>query len=374
MPVKVTKGGKSVGNMKEVLADFQKRYGAAAGNFGGLMPNAERVPTGLFPFDLATGGGLPRGRCTMVYGPEDSGKTSVVFATIAQHQRIWPELTCVYVAIEPFDGPWAQKMGVDLSKLAVLYPSYAEEAVDMTEAALLADDAGLVAVDSLAAMITTAESEKSAEGATPGGSGLVTGKMVRKTTYALREAEKAGRSPTLLYINQVRHKIGVMYGSPETIPGGFAPLFQAQLRVRFYGKAIKDSKVSDKYPVRREVNFMLKKTKIPILADEGKFEMVTFPYDGLRIGETDDINTITNYLKEFGAMEKSKKGWDILGVEYPTIQAFKDRVYTDRIFGAEIREALIQRMLEEKEGGADIADEAVPDFTVDEDGVVEGLE
>jgi recombination protein RecA len=368
LAVKITKGGKDVGDMQAVLADFQKRYGEASGNFGGLMHNAERVPTGLFPFDLATGGGLPRGRCTILYGPEDSGKTSVVYGTIAQHQRIWPDQTCVYVAIEPFDGPWAQKMGVDLKRLAVLYPSYAEEAVDMTEAALSASDAGFVAVDSLAAMITTAESEKSAEGNTPGGAGLVVGKLVRKTTHALREAEKAGRIPTLCYINQVRHKIGVMYGSPETIPGGFAPLFQAQLRARFYGKAIKDSKISDQFPIKREVNFMLKKMKVPILSDEGKFEMVVHPHNGLRVGETDDINTITSYLKEFGAMEKGKSGWTILSVEYPTIKAFQERVYTDRKFGAEVRDAIIQKLLTDKEG-EDIADD-VPDFSVDENGEV----
>lgn len=364
MPVNVVMKGAAVA--KEVLAKYQKKLGETIGNFGGLPVNAERVPTGLFPFDLATGGGWPRGRCSIVYGPEDSGKTSLALKSIAMHQRIWPDLTNVYVAIEPFDGVWAGKLGVDTSKLVVINPAYAEQVVDIASDFLSAEDCGMVVIDSLAAMITTQEAEKSAEGNNPGGQGLVTGKLVRKTALALREAEKAGRQPTLLYINQTRYKIGVLYGDPETMPGGNAPKFQAQLRVRVHGKAIKDSKVSDTYPVRREVAFVMKKAKVPLVADSGKFEMVTFPHDGLVIGETDDFNTISEYLKSFGALEKTKKGWSILDAEYPTLQAFKDRVYQDRKFGAEVRTAIIERVLQDKEALI----QPGPGGEIDADGVV----
>lgn len=349
MAVKIVQKGKPTASVSDVLAEYQKKLGESVGSYGGLPPNAERIPTGLFPFDLATGGGFPRGRCSIVYGPEDSGKTSIAFAAIANHQRLWPAQTCVYIAIEPFDGPWAAKMGVDISKLVVLYPSYAEEVVDLAEKMLAAEDAGLVVVDSLAAMISTAEAEKSAEGNTPGGQGLVTGKLVRKTALALRDAEKAGRVPSLMYINQTRYKIGVMYGDPETMPGGQAPKFQAQLRVRFHGKAIKDSKISDTFPIKREITFMLKKAKIPIIADNGLMQMVTFPHNGFKIGEADDISVIEEQLKSFDAWSKgvTGKGWVILGELYPTQQAFIDRFRSDRKFAAELRQAIIERVLED---------------------------
>lgn len=366
MGVKVkTKGSET---SAEVLARYKKKMGDDIGEYGGNPTTSDRIPTGLFEFDLASGGGIPRGRCTIVYGPEDSAKTTVAFLLIANHQRLWPDLTCTYVAIEPFDGPWAAKCGVDISKLVVLYPAYAEEAVDMAEDMLIAEDCGLVVVDSLAAMITTQEAGKSAEGATPGGSGLVTGKMVRKTTLSLREAEKAGRSPTLVYINQIRHKIGVMFGSPETMPGGFAPLYQARMRVRLYGKGVKDEKISSTLNVRREITFSLKKTKIPIVSVDGKTEVVVYPHNNLRIGDSNDINTIMSYLKDFDACKDLKtKGWEILGDTYPTQAAFKDRVYMDRAFGSEVKKAIIERVLSELD-----YDLTYDEQTVDADGVITG--
>lgn len=349
MPVKVN--GIPIGSASEVLTKHKKKLGETIGAYGGLAVTGDRIPTGLLPLDLATGGGIPRGRCTIVYGPSDSGKTSVAYLIIANHQRLWPDLVCVYVAIEPFDGVWAAKLGVNVDKLIVVYPDYAEQAVDLIHDFLMANDIGLVVLDSIGAMITTQEAEKSAEGATPGTTGQVCGKLVKKTTLALREGEKAKRYPTLLYINQTRFKIGVMFGDPETQPGGQAPLFQAQLRVRFYGKAIKDSKVSDLYPVRREINFILKKNKLVTTADAGKVEMVTYPHNGLNIGESDDINTITEYLKKYDALEKDPKGkgWLIFNSTYPTLKAFQDRVYTDRAYGAEVRKAIIEAVLADKD-------------------------
>jgi recombination protein RecA len=349
-----------------MMARFQKDMGDSVGSFGGHELVAERVPTGLFEFDLATGGGFPRGMCSIVYGPESSNKTNQLLLAIKMNQWLRPKETNVYIAIEPFDKPWAKKLGVDVDKLAVLYPSYAEQAVDIAEGFLNAEDCGVVGVDSLAAMITTAEAEKSADGNTPGGPGLVIGKLVRKTALALREAEKAGRSPTLIYINQIRHKIGVMYGSPESMPGGFAPLFQAQLRVRVHGKPVTDTKIHDTIPVLREVTFMVKKNKVPIIADNGMYKMVTYPHSGLQLGETDDFSTIAAYLEKFGAWEKLKKGYSILGETYLTQDAFKTRLYGDKAFGIDVRQGIILRALADHEEKL-VVEEAT---SIDADGVV----
>ena len=272
--------------------------------------------------------------------------------TIANHQRLWPDQTCIFFDLEnSFDPEWAAKLGVKTEDLIVVKPEYAEKVVDMAESFLLADDCGVVAIDSLAALVTTSEGEASAERANVGGSGLVTGKLVRKTTLAMARAEKLGRSPTLIYINQTRYKIGVMFGDPETMPGGNAPKFQANLWIRLYGKNVTDPKVSKTMPVRKETTFVIKKNKVPILSASGKFEMVTYPYQGLQPGDSVDWSLLKQYLTEYGCLEKGEKGgWEMLGEKYQTQEACKERIYSDKVFGMEVRQALIDRIV--ADGGA----------------------
>lgn len=339
---------KSLSTMADILAAAKKKDGDGIGSYGGALKNSERVPTGLFPFDIALGGGFPRGQCSIVYGPESSGKTNCVLLAIANHQKMWPDKTNVFFDVEySFDPAWAKLLGVDTDKLIVIKPSFAEQVVDLAEAFLLAEGCGIVAIDSLAALVTANEASSSAEKANVGGASLITGKLARKTTLAMGEAEKMGRLPTLIYINQTRFKVGVMFGDPETMPGGNAPRFQATLWIRVYGKNVIDSKISQVMPIAKEVTFVVKKYKTPILAVSGKYEMVTIPHDGLGIGETDDFTTIQEYLKSFGMFFKGEKdkGWVILGDPYSTIQEFKDRVYQDKKFGYEVRDAVISKLL-----------------------------
>lgn len=361
----VTIKAKGGGSAKDALKVFQKAHGDTVGNFGGNPNQADRCPTGLFPFDLATGGGFPRCRASMVYGPESSGKTNLILRAIATNQMLRPHETNVFIGIEPFDPPWARKMGVDTDKVIVLNPNFAEDVVDMAESFLNSDDCGVVAIDSLAAMITTSEAASDAEKAVVGGSSIPVGKLVRKTTHALNTAEKQGRSPTLIYINQTRFKIGVMFGDPTTLPGGNAPRFQSALTIRTFGKNIVDSKISDQFPVRKEITFAVMKNKCPIIATHGKMELVTHPHDGMQIGDVDDFTIVATYLKDLGFFNKhEKKGYDILGTHYPTQNAFADRLREDRVFGNEVRQAVIKTVLAAQDASG------APGISVDEDGVV----
>ena len=269
---------------------------------------------------------------------------------IANHQMLYPDLICVFVDVErSFDPVWARLMGVDTDRLIVIVPDYAEQCVDMIEEFLYAKDVGLCAVDSLAALATSNEIESSAEKANVGGSSNPVGKLVRKTTTALGVAAKEGRMPTLIYVNQIRHKIGVMFGDPETTPGGNAPRFQISLWLRLYGKNKMDTKVSKVMPVLKEVSFILKKWKVPVLAKDGKFEMAMIPHNDLAIGQCDDWNSVSHHLKELGHVENhgGKKGWTVLTEHYDTIGAFRDRLFKDVKFGTEVRSALIARLLED---------------------------
>jgi recombination protein RecA len=263
---------------------------------------------------------------------------------------MFPDLSCVFVDVEHgFDPKWAAALGVDVKKLMVVKPSFAEQAVDIVESLMYANNCGLVVIDSLAALVTSSELDSSAEKANVGGAALVIGKLTRKTTQALSEAEKEDRYPTLIYINQISYKIGVMFGDPETEPGGKKPLFQASIRLRLYGKNMKDPKYSETMPVAKETTFIVKKHKVPIYAASGKFTVAMVPYKGLKPGQSDDFSTILDLMKDYGLAKKSDsgKGWQIYGAEYNTINEFKDEFLTKPTFANSVRQELITKLSKE---------------------------
>ena len=344
---KTTGAGKTTNSMAGFLAQLQKDHGEGVGSFGGALLQSDRIPTGLFPLDLSLGGGFPRGKVSIIYGPESSGKTNIALLAVANHQLIWPEKVCVLIDMENgFDPVWAKKLGVNTDKLLVIKPAYGEQIVDIAESALYTDDCGLVVIDSIAAIIGTAEAEASSERASVGGQSLLVGKLCRKVGLAQGEMEKRGMSPTVIFINQVRSKVGIVYGNPETMPGGNAPKFLASMIVRVYGKNLMDTKVSSVMPVGKDTKFVLGKWKCPVLSSEGTFTMATMPYKGLKVGQCDDFNTLAEYLKAFGRFEKDpKKGWIICGEHYDVIQPFRDRVYADAAFGNAVRKEIVDRLL-----------------------------
>jgi len=347
MAIKIKTKGQSSVSMAAVLKTLQKDLGDGIGNFGGTKSNTDRCPTGIYELDVALGGGFPRGKCSMIYGMESSNKTNIALLMIAQHQRNYPKEVCAFIDIEhSFDPDWAKRLGVDVDKLIVIHPEYAEQAVNVVETLLFAEDCGIVVMDSIAALVTAAELDSDAEKEQVGGSAKTIAKLVRRTTHALSEAEKEGRRPTLIYINQITYKIGVMFGDPETTPGGPKPRHQAAIILRVYGKNVNDKKISEAMPVAKEVNFIVKKWKCPILRSSGKFEMVTIAHKGLKPGQSDDFNLVKADLESFGLWVKNdKKGYTGLGEQFDTIQAFKDKLYGDPEYGAEIRENLILKML-----------------------------
>lgn len=347
-------------DVNALLKAFKKDKGESIGAFGGNMSDMERVPTGIFALDLALGGGFPRGRASMVYGPESAGKTNIVLRMIRMHQKLWPNLKNVFFAVEPFDPMWASKMGVDVDKLLVIRPSFAEEVTDMAESLIHAPDIGMIAIDSLGAMVTNREAGNSAEIMNVGGAGLAISSLARRTTVALTQAEKEGRKPTLMYINQIRNKIGVMRGDPEKTPGGFAVEHQINVKLRFYGKNLVDAAIKKDLPIRKEMSFIVKKHKVPILSLTGAFELVVHPHKGLAIGDTDDFNTICHYLEDLNLKSKgtidvstgevlSKGGYTILGDHYEKLGDFEEKLYGDPVWGNEVREALIKRILKESD-------------------------
>jgi recombination protein RecA len=345
--------------MNELLKGFVKEYkDDTIATMGVKVHDPERLPTGLFAFDLATGGGIPEGRCTIVYGSEDSMKTSLCLKLIASAQRKYPNKSAVFVDIEGvFSKNWARTLGVDVDKLVYIHPDNAEQMVDIVEGILYADDVSLVVVDSLAALLTTHEADKSAEDAIVGRTGLVINKFYRKVTMALSKARRQGRNPSLLCINQIRFKIGVMYGNPETMPGGPSFKYASSMTIKLWGKDVMETGVSKDLPAYKEIKMKIEKHKVPILAKAGVMQVALMPIPeyGLETGEAYDWNTLLSYLKSMELFRKVEKVWQLVDPETGEITEFKKqdqlkkKIYSDSEYGQQLKSSVIKFMMKTDE-------------------------
>lgn len=347
----------------EITGEINKEYGVDVLGSGMSWNESDRVPTGWFPFDLATGGGFPMGGVSVVYGPESSLKTTIGLKAISQYQQIRPEHKCVLIDLEgTYEPSWGETLGVDNKELIYALPDYAEQVVDITTSLLQADDIGIIMIDSLAAMSPENEVTSSAEKASVGSAGLIISKFYRKLTTALTMAKKEGRYPLILAINQIRHKVGVMYGNPETMPGGFAFKFASKLTVRMYGKDIEEKKVHPTMAAWKELNGEVKKWKVPIVSRSFKFNMgsLNSPKHNLSLGQVDDWNTVSNYLKMYDALRQEKPGkpwklgtYDVVTGEvheacweYKTLKDLRAQLDHEPEFKRGIQKWLVKRALE----------------------------
>lgn len=299
------------GTVESLFQSFNK---TASGSAQIGMPTEEipRLPSGIFQFDLATGGGIPMGRISVIYGPESSMKTTLSLKLIAQMQQRYPSKRCVFVDAEGhFDPVWATKMGVNVEVLGYAIPPSAEKMVDMVEGLLYAKDLGLVVIDSLAALTTQKELDSDAEKALVGSGALLINKFYRKSSRALGMAKMEGLFPTMICINQIRYKIGVMYGNPETMPGGPSFKFASSLTVRVYGKDLIEKSINPSLPAFKEIKCVIQKYKVPIVSQNCEFKMALLPtaYYGLKVGGVYEWNTILHYAKTLGFIVKHGTAW-----------------------------------------------------------------
>ena len=184
------------------------------------------ISTGALSLDLALGGrGFPRGRIIEVYGPESSGKTTLALHAIASAQKSGG-IAAFIDAEHALDPSWAKRLGVDLEDLLVSQPSYGEEALQICEMLVKSNSVDIVVVDSVAALVPKAELDGEIGDVHVGLQARMMSQAMRKLTGAISKAKT-----TVVFINQIREKIGVMFGSPETTPGGRALKFYSSCRV-----------------------------------------------------------------------------------------------------------------------------------------------
>jgi recombination protein RecA len=210
------------------IEQIQKQFGRGAIMRLGEAPitAVEVLPTGILPLDIALGvGGIPKGRIIEAFGPESSGKTTICLSTIAQTQRDGG--VAAFVDVEhALDPAWAQTLGVNLDDLLVSQPDTGEQALEVVEALVRSGGVDLVVVDSVAALVPRAELEGEMGEAQIGLQARLMSQALRKLTGVVSKSKT-----TVLFTNQIRLKVGIMFGNPETTPGGLALKFYASVRM-----------------------------------------------------------------------------------------------------------------------------------------------
>ena len=214
--------------LDSALADLTKRFGDGTivrlGDATHL--NIEVIPTGSLAVDLALGvGGIPRGRVIEIYGPESSGKTTLCLHVVAQAQAMGG--TCAFVDMEhALDPIYAQRLGVDINNLYISQPDTGEQALEITEALVRSSAIDVVVLDSVAALVPRAELEGLMGDSHVGLQARLMSQALRKLSGAIKQS-----NTSVLFTNQLREKIGVMFGNPETTTGGRALRFYATIRL-----------------------------------------------------------------------------------------------------------------------------------------------
>ncbi len=215
-------------DLAEALARIERQFGSGSVMAIGERPPAEVevIPTGALSLDLALGvGGLPRGRIVEVYGPESSGKTTLTYHAIAEAQRQGGR--CAFIDAEhSMDPAYAERIGVDIENLLLAQPDYGEQALEIADLLVRSGEVALVAVDSVAALVPKAELEATMDEQQVGLQARMMSKGLRKLAGHLRES-----GTTCLFTNQLRERVGVIYGPRETQPGGRAMKFYASQRL-----------------------------------------------------------------------------------------------------------------------------------------------
>jgi recombination protein RecA len=281
--------------LQAALAQIEKQFGKGTImklGAGEVIEDIQVVSTGSLGLDIALGvGGLPRGRVVEIYGPESSGKTTLTLQVIAEMQKIGG--TCAFVDAEhALDIQYAQKLGVNLQELLISQPDTGEQALEIVDSLVRSGAVDLIVIDSVAALTPKAELEGEMGDSLPGLQARLMSQALRKLTATIKKA-----NCMVIFINQIRMKIGVMFGSPETTTGGNALKFYASVRldIRRIGSIKKGDEV-----IGNETRVKVVKNKVASPFKTAEFDILYG--EGIsRLGEVIDLGVAGHIVEKAGA-------------------------------------------------------------------------
>ncbi len=280
--------------LEAAISSIEKQFGTGAimrmGESKGL--NVETIPTGSINLDLAMGiGGVPRGRIVEIFGPESSGKTSLSLAIVAEAQK-GGGLAAFVDAEHAFDPEYAKKIGVDVDALLISQPDTGEQALEITETLIRSNALDVIVIDSVAALVPRAEIEGEMGDSVMGVHARLMSQALRKITGAVSKSKTV-----VIFINQLRMKIGVMFGNPETTTGGMALKFYSSVRLDV--RRIEQIKKGEEI-VGNRVRVKIVKNKVAPPFRIAEFEMM-FGTGISKAGEAIDLGVKYNIINKAGA-------------------------------------------------------------------------
>ena len=305
--------------LEAALDQISKNYGDGAIMRLGEAKriNVATIPTGSISLDLALGGGLPKGRVIEVYGPESSGKTTLALHAVAEFQKQGGQAAFVD-AEHALDPEYAAKIGVNVDDLLISQPDTGEQALEIVETLVRSNAVDVIVIDSVAALTPRAEIEGEMGGSLPGLQARLMSQALRKLTAVVAKS-----GTTLIFLNQIRMKIGVMFGNPETTTGGNALKFYASVRldIRRIGR-IDTGTGDDKQTIGNATRVKVVKNKVAPPFRQAEFEI------RYNVGIDKASDLIITGVK-LGVIGKAGAFLDIEGTKYQGMEKGRTALLAD---------------------------------------------